>query len=81
VPKQYLFGGVLGLIITMMVMLGIKGLSPTVSISVILVSQLLVAAIIDAKGLLGAERSDFGLTKIIGVVLMIGGVILFKVKV
>jgi len=80
VPKQYLFGGVLGLVITITVMLGIKGLSPTVSISVILVSQLIVAALIDAKGLLGAERCDFGLTKVIGVLLMIGGVILFKVK-
>ena len=46
-PKLYWCGGVLGLVITVTVMLGIRDLSPTVSISVILISQLLVAALID----------------------------------
>ena len=41
VNRIYLFGGVLGLVITITVMLGIQGLSPTVSISIILSSQLL----------------------------------------
>ena len=78
VNRIYLFGGVLGLVITITVMLGIQGLSPTVSISIILISQLLVAALIDAFGLLGAERVSFDWTKYLGIAMMIAGVVLFK---
>ena len=79
-PKFYLLGGVFGLIITITVMLGIKNLSPTVSISIILISQLLVAAIIDYFGLMGSEKLVFGWTKFLGLGLMIGGVVLFKLQ-
>ena len=79
-PKLYWFGGVLGLVITVTVMLGIKNLSPTVSISVILISQLLTAAVIDAFGLLGSERAAFDWTKYVGLGLMLGGVVLFQVR-
>ena len=59
-------------------MLGIGGLSPTVSISVILVSQLLVAAIIDAFGWFGTQKATFALPQYIGLALMIGGILVFK---
>ena len=77
-PKLYWFGGVLGLVITVTVMLGIRNLSPTVAISVILVSQLLVAAVIDAFGLMESEKVAFGWTKWAGLALMICGVLVFK---
>ena len=77
-PKLYWLGGVLGLVITVTVMLGIRSLSPTVSISIILISQLLVAALIDAFGLMGSEKVAFGWSKYAGLGLMIGGVLLFK---
>ena len=76
--KLYWFGGVFGLIITITVMLGIRSLSPTVSISIILISQLTVAALIDAFGLMGSEKIAFGWTKYAGLALMVGGVLLFK---
>ena len=76
--KLYWLGGALGLVITVTVMLGIRSLSPTVAISVILISQLLVAACIDALGLMGSEKVPFTWTKLIGLALMIGGVLLFK---
>ena len=76
--KLYWLGGVLGLVITVTVMLGIRSLSPTVAISVILISQLLVAALIDAFGLMGSERVAFTWSKYAGLALMIGGVLLFK---
>lgn len=78
VNKVYWLGGVLGLIITVTVMLAIGGLSPTVAISVILVSQLLVAAVLDAFGFLGCEKIPFDWSKYLGIALMIGGVLLFK---
>lgn len=80
VSPVYLTGGLIGVIITVTVMLGIKDLSPTVSISVILISQLAVAALIDAFGILGTEKAAFGLTKYIGLALMTAGVIIFKIK-
>lgn len=80
VNKLYLLGGVLGLVITITVMLGIGKLSPTVAISIILISQLIVAALIDLFGLLGAEKVAFHWTKVLGVALMISGVIAFKFK-
>ncbi len=78
VPWYYMLGGVLGLVITVTVMLGIGALSPTVAISVILISQLAVAALIDALGLMGAERVALDWQKVLGLALMVGGVLLFK---
>ncbi|HIS15736.1 MAG TPA: DMT family transporter [Candidatus Scatomorpha merdavium] len=78
VPWYYMLGGVLGLVITVTVMLGIGALSPTVAISVILISQLAVAALIDALGLMGAERVALDWQKGLGLALMVGGVLLFK---
>lgn len=78
--KLYLMGGVLGLVITITVMLAIGNLSPTYAISVILISQLIVAALIDALGWLGSEKVPFTWNKYAGVALMIAGVLCFKWK-
>lgn len=78
VNKLYLLGGVLGLIITITVMLGMGKLTPAVAVSVILISQLLVAAIINAFGLMGTEKETFGIGKYVGLALMIGGMLIFK---
>lgn len=78
VSKVYWLGGVLGLIITITVMMAIGSLSPTYAISIILISQLLVAAIIDAFGLFGSEKISFDWNKYVGILVMIGGVLLFK---
>ena len=53
--KIYLLGGVLGVIIIFTVMMGIGSLGPTYAISIILVSQLIAAAVIDCFGLFGCE--------------------------
>lgn len=78
VNRLYWLGGVLGLVITLTVMLGIKSLGTTVAISIILISQLLVAAIIDAFGLMDSEKVAFEWTKYAGLALMTGGVLLFR---
>ena len=80
VNKLYLLVGIIGFVITLTVMFAIKNLSPTLAISVILIAQLLVAAIIDAFGLFGSKKVPFDLTKYIGIGLMIAGVIVFKYK-
>ena len=78
--KLYLTGGIIGFFITITVMLAISNLSPTIAISVILIAQLLVAALIDAFGLFGAKKVPFDITKYIGIILMIAGVIVFKYR-
>ena len=66
-PKGYLLGGALGLVVT-------------VAVSVILIAQLLVAAVIDALGWMGQEKVPMGLRQYVGLALMLGGVALFKFR-
>ena len=80
VDKLYLTGGIIGALITFTVIRGISSLGATYAISLILVAQLLTAAVIDKFSLFGAEPITFGWTKILGVIVMIAGIILFKFK-
>lgn len=80
INKLYLLGGVLGIGITLTVMISIKNLSPTCAISIILISQLLVAAIIDAFGLFESKKIPFMWNNYVGVIIMIAGVIVFKLN-
>lgn len=79
-PKGYLLGGAIGLVITVTVMLSIKGLDPTVAISTILIAQLLVAALIECFGWFGQEKIAMNVRQYIALAMMLGGVILFKIK-
>ena len=79
-PWYTWLGGLLAPVITVTVMLSISGLSPTVGISAILLSQLTVAALIDALGWLGAEKMPFTWQKGVGAALMAAGVLLMKWK-
>ena len=76
--RLYLLGGALGLVITVTVMLAIHKLNATVAISAILIAQLLVAALIDALGIMESQKIPFGWQKCVAVALMIGSVLLFK---
>lgn len=78
VNKLYLLGGALGIVITITVMLAMGRLSPTVAVSIILIAQLTTAAVIDAFGIMGSEKIIFGWNKYIGLLLMTGGMLLFK---
>ncbi len=80
VGRLYWLGGALGIVITLTVMLGIKSLGTTAAISLILVSQLLIAAVIDAFGLMGSEKLAFGWNKYVGLAVMCGGMLLFKCR-
>ncbi|NLP29198.1 MAG: DMT family transporter [Clostridia bacterium] len=78
--KLYLLGGALGVVITFTVMKGISLLGTTYAISTILVSQLTAAALIDSLGLFDTNKVPFGANKIIGVIIMVVGIIIFKWK-
>ena len=79
-PKWTLLGGVLGLVITVTVMLSIRNLKPAAAISAILIAQLLTAAAIEAFGWLGQEKTDFGWKQLTGMGMMLGGILLFKLR-
>ena len=80
VNKGYLFGGLLGLLITITVMLGIKQINPTLAVSTILIAQLIVAALIDGFGWMDTPKQAFHWQQIVAVALITGGVVLFKWK-
>ena len=80
VNKLYLFGGVIGAVIIYAVIKGMSALGPAYAVSLILVAQLITAAGIDVLGLFGTQKIPFGWNKIVGVIVMIGGIILFKFK-
>lgn len=80
VNKGYLLGGALGIVITITVMLSMSRLTPATAVSAILIAQLFTAAVIDEFGLMGTEKEAFGWNKYVGLALMVGGMLLFKLK-
>ncbi|MCX7921963.1 MAG: DMT family transporter [Clostridia bacterium] len=80
VNKLYLLGGVMGVVIVLSVMKGISLLGPGFSISVLLITQLLAALIIDMFGLFGSPKVSFDFTKPLGVVIIILGILIFKFR-
>ena len=78
VNKFYLLGGVIGAGITYTVIHGISALGPGYAIMLILISQMIVAYLIELLGLFGTKSPGFEWFKLIGVGLMIGGIIVFQ---
>ena len=80
VNKLYLLGGVLGVFITYSVMKGIGDLGPTYSIILILITQLLSAALIEVLGLFSSTKVQLTFNNYLGILLMLIGIFLFKFK-
>ena len=78
--KLYLLGGVLGVVITFTVIKSVGSMGPTLGIGIILISQVLTAALIDAFGLFGSDKIKFSLNHFLGIAIMIAGIVLFKWK-
>lgn len=76
----YLLGGALGVFIVFSVMRSILTLGPTYSVMLILVTQVLVASVIDGFGLFGCAMAKFNATKFFGIAVMIAGILIFKMK-
>lgn len=80
VNNLYLLGGVIGAGITYFVIKGISSLGPTYAIMLILISQMIVAYLIEYFGLFGTESPGFNWSKLVGVCFMIVGIIIFQFK-
>lgn len=76
--KYMLLGGVLGALITYTVIRSMAGLGPAQAVMIIVTAQLVVAYLIELIGAFGVERVGFQWQKLLGVIIAIGGILLFK---
>lgn len=79
-PKYMLLGGAIGAFITITVIRSMDALGPAKAVMIIVVSQLLVAYIIELLGIFQVEKQPLELRKIIGIIIAIVGCVLFKWK-
>lgn len=79
-PKYMLLGGAIGAFITYTVIKSMDALGPAKAVMLIVVSQLLVAYIIELLGWFGVEKQPFEWRKVIGMAAAIIGIIIFKWK-
>lgn len=79
-PKYLLLGGVLGAAITFTVIKSIGALGPAQSAMLIVSAQIIVSYLIELFGMFGIEKSEFQWIKLIGVILFVTGIIIFKWK-
>lgn len=77
-PKYVLLGGVIGTFITVTVIKSMGSLGPAKSAMLIVVAQLAVAYLIELLGLFGVEKQPFLWRKLIGLLIAIGGIVLFR---
>ncbi|WP_434753001.1 DMT family transporter [Paenibacillus amylolyticus] len=74
----YWLSGVIGVGVVFCLVQGMKLLGPTYAISIVLTSQLSFALLFDAMGWLGLEKIPFSWNQLIGVLVIVGGIVLFK---
>ena len=72
------FGGVIGVGVVFCLVQVMKRLGPTFTISIVLTSQLGTALLWDSLGWLGLEKIPFTFNKLLGVLVIIAGILVFK---
>ncbi|MFA9378098.1 MAG: DMT family transporter [Lachnotalea sp.] len=76
--KYMLLGGVIGAFITYTVIKSMGSLGPAKAVMIIVISQLIIAYLIELFGVFGVDKAEFEWKKIFGMVLAIVGVVIFK---
>lgn len=74
----YWFCGLIGVGVVICMVQAMKLLSPTYAIAIVLTSQLGFALLWDSLGWLGLEKVPFTFSKLIGVLVIVGGIYVFK---
>lgn len=77
-PWYMLAGGLIGAFITYTVIRGMDTLGPAKATLLIVVTQIIVAYGIELFGLFGVERAPFAWKKVIGALIAILGIIVFR---
>ncbi|MCI6004167.1 MAG: DMT family transporter [Blautia sp.] len=76
--KYTLLGGVIGAFITVTVIQSMGALGPATAAMLIVISQLAVAYVIELFGMFGVDRQPFEWRKIMGMLIAIAGIVIFK---
>ncbi|MWV42897.1 EamA-like transporter family protein [Paenibacillus sp. HJL G12] len=73
-----MFSGLIGVGVVTCMVQGINRLGPTFAVSISMCAQLGFALLFDSMGWLGLEKVDFTLKQLIGVLVVVGGIVVFK---
>lgn len=76
--KYTLLGGVIGAFITITVIQSMGALGPARAAMLIVVSQLIVAYVIELFGMFGTDKQPFEWRKLVGMAVAIIGIVIFK---
>ncbi|RDU35694.1 EamA-like transporter family protein [Neobacillus piezotolerans] len=74
----YWFSGMLGVGVVVSVVQAVMRLGPTYGISIVMVSQLVYALIMDSLGLMGLEKMAISGKHLVGVLVIVAGILVFK---
>lgn len=77
-PKYMLLGGAIGAFITYTVIKAMEMLGPAKAVMIIVISQLIVAYLIELFGLFGTQKQPLEIRKLTGMGIAILGIIIFK---
>ena len=77
-PKYMLLGGAIGAFITYTVIKSMEQMGPARAVMCIVVSQLIIAYLIEVFGMFGVEKQSLEGRKILGMGIMIVGIVIFK---
>jgi len=77
-PRYLLTGGLIGAFITYTVIVSMDKMGPAKAVMFIVVAQLISAYLIEVFGWFGVEKQPLSMQKIIGMIVAISGIILFK---
>ena len=76
--KYMLTGGAIGAFITYTVIMSVDKLGPAKAAMFIVISQLIVAYLIELLGIFGIEKQPLSMKKIVGMLIAIVGIVIFK---
>ena len=76
--KYMLLGGVIGAFITLTVIKSMNILGPAKAVLLIVISQIIIAYLIEVFGMFGVEKVDFQWSKLMGAIIAIVGIFIFE---
>ena len=76
--KYMLLGGVIGAFITLTVIKSMNILGPSKAVLLIVISQIIIAYLIEVFGVFGVEKVDFQWSKLMGAIIAIVGIFIFE---
>lgn len=79
-PGYLLSGGIIGAFITFTVIVGMSSLGPAKAVMLIVSAQLVIAYLIEVFGWFGVEKVGFDWMKLLGALLFLAGIIVFKLR-